>query len=1164
MSGKKPQYIKMDPIFHVLARPDMYVGSTRPRNMEEFVVGDEDLHIVKRTVEYSPAILRIFIEPLSNVIDNVARSKKGRNKVTKICVDINDKTGETKFWNDGEVIPVEMHSEEKCYNHTLIFGHLLTSSNYDDEEDRYDISGRNGLGVKLCNVFSSKFTVSGYDPKKKKLFTQTWTNNMKTTDTPTVKSAKFDSGFTSISYIPDFKQFGLDEYSDDILSVYKKYIIDMAMLTKVPVYFNESLIPIKDLFDYANLYSDGELSSEILHIKTPSCEVVLTPATEYQAISFANGVSTPLGGTHVDAWSEKLFRPLVDKFTVKGKPQLNIKDVKNCFRLFVVASVVNPEFESQNKMKLERPTVEAKVKKSHISTLMKWSVISRLEDLIRAKEFTQLKKLERKKRGYTKVDNHERANNEGGKNGHKCTLILVEGDSAKTYASGGLEIGAFGKTGHDWFGIYKLRGKVLNCRNASVKQITVNNVVGDIIKVLGLRHDADYKDEKVYKTLRYGRIMLITDADVDGIHISGLVLNMLHALFPSLLEREEPFVVSMYTPIVRITLGKNDILFYDEREYKKYVINYSKKFPGKKLTQKYYKGLGTSNDEMIIDTFGKKLLFYTNDPYCTENMNKVFHKNCSDMRKDWLANYDSNNIKLTWDGEKYEEKRIKLSDFINTEMIKFSLEDCKRSIPHVLDGFKESQRKILYVALLKNLDKCKSTIKVAQFGAQVAFHSAYHHGEHNLFDTLVKMAQSFPGSNNIPLFVRDGGFGSRLLGGKDAASPRYIYTKLEKITRALFHPEDDELLNHLEDDGNVVEPEYYMPILPMILINGCSAGIGTGWSSNVPSYNPADIITSIKVWIKNEGKVLVKDDDMVCSMLPDLVPWYRGWTGTIEKSGDGRYITKGRIVEKTATKKIVEELPIGYWTDKFIDKMDKLLEDKQIANYKNYSNPKTVNVEITESEDGLLCNYSNLKLTSYIYTSNMVMFTPEGLRKFNSVDEIIDYFCEKRYRYYVKRKINMINNMNEKISVLGNKKRFMEEVISGDIKLFKTGGSKRVARPTTELTSELEERGYDKFYKKKKQKLDGDVNEEETEDDNKDHGYDYLLTMQFRSITAEKINKLNNDIASNVKKLNELQETSESSMWLSDLDNFEKCYNDYLKAIEKEKIKLAKKKKNRQ
>jgi DNA topoisomerase-2 len=1134
MSIQKEEYIKKDHVSWVLHRPDSYLGSTHSVSSYEYVSNNYSYIIERKNVNYNNAILRIFIEPLSNIIDNVPRSMKHKVPMKKISIDIDRDTGLTTLRNDGYVIPIEKNISENEYNHSLIFGHLLTSSNYDDTQERKDQSGRNGIGIKATNIFSSEFKVEGCDPNSHKTFCQIWKDNMKTIEKPIIKPSSIKTGYTNISYIPDFKRFGMIGYTEDILELYKKYIIDLAMVTKIPVYYNNILVPVKSLSDYANLYMSVP-TSEILFIKTKDCEVVVTPAEIYENISFVNGVLTPLGGVHVDSWNEALFRPLVDKLNKPKNPQVTLKDVKNCFRVFIMASVINPVFNSQEKTRLEFPVVKADVKKSHITTMSKWSIMTRLQDIIRGKDFIALKKIERKRRGFIKIDELTPANLEGGKRGRECTLMIVEGLSAKTYADFGIEVGVFGKKGKDFFGIFKLNGKILNVRCKTASTISSNSVIKSIIQALNLNVDLDYTVNENYNTLRYGRVMILTDQDVDGHHISSLFLNVIHCLYPSLLERDIPFLVSMQTPIVSISTAIKDHLFYDEISADKFAEEYYIKCPNKKITIKYYKGLGSSDEDMVAKTFGKKMIEFTKDDKLDDNMNKVFHKNFSDQRKEWLSNYDPDKIKLFWEGEGHQVKRHSISDFLDGEMIKFSIEDCGRSIPHILDGFKVSQRKIFYGAQHKNLKFSGNEMKVAQLGAYVAQHTEYHHGEQNLYDTLVKMAQNFVGSNNIPLFCRGGQFGSRNNGGKDAAAARYIFTKFDKLTRLIFHPDDDNLLKYLQDDGTKVEPEYYIPIIPMILVNGC-LGIGSGWSTQIPCYNPIDIVESIKVWLKYDGKVIEQDEDSFVSLLPELIPWYKDYTGKIEPDGNNKYISYGRVVKEKG-KFIINELPIGMWTDNYRDKLDAWVANKQLKSYKNYSTPKLIKFVVTEAEDGFICNQDNLKLHSYIYTSNMVLFTEQGLKKFNNVDEIIDMFCTTRLAYYTKRKINIINKIKAEITLLGNKKRFMEEVIKGIIKVFKTIGTNRVARPTADIVALLEERKYDKNYPK------SDESEETT-----NHGYNYLLSMQFRSITEEKINKLKNDIASLIKREKEIQQSSEKQHWLNDLDIFLKEYELMLKS----------------
>lgn len=1137
---QKKKYTKKDPIDHVLDRPDMWVGSVRMRQIEDFIAKEEDdgsFHIFSKEISSSPALLRIFVEALSNAIDNAKRSKESETPTTKIKVRINKETGETSVWNDGEVVPIEINEDQKCYNHTMIFGQLLTGSNYDDEEER-DISGRNGIGIKACNIFSTSFRVRGLDPVTKKIFTQEWSGNMKNVSEPIIEKTNLKKGFTEVTWTPDFSRFDIQGYTDDIMSLYTRYIIDAAMLSKVQVYLNDKIIPVSNLYAYAQLYQSP--TNESIIIKTPTSEVVVTPSTEFQAVSFVNGVYTRLGGQHVNAWTEAIFRPLVNKFNKKGKPQLNIKDIKQFFRIFVNSTVINPEFNGQEKNILESPLVPVSVKASDINAICRWSVIDSIEDIIRSKEMVVLKKSERKKSGFLKIEGLDPANNAGGKYSTECILILCEGLSAKTYAVAGIEKGVYGKSGRDWIGVYPLRGKVLNVRNSSPTVIAKNAVITDLIKATGVRHDVDYREEKNFFQLNYGKIMIMTDADSDGIHIEGLIMNFFHSLFPTLFEREKPFIVSMKTPIVRVFRPRGDLLFYDERRFREWAGQQTKNFK-----KKYYKGLGTTKPEDVPDTFGLKMVEYVNDENTCTNMNKVFNKKHADLRKNWLEQY--NPISTFSLDDQGTITSMNISDFMDGEMIKFSHDDCKRSIPNCMDGLKESQRKILYAVKKRKLKFSGSSLKVAQLGGYVAEHSNYHHGEQNLFETITKMANEFPGSNNIPLFYRDGMFGTRLNGGKDAASPRYIFTKMDMLTDLIFREEDDILLDYIVDDGDVVEPKFYVPIIPMILINGCSAGIGTGWSCNVPCYNPLDMTNAIRIWLENDGEIIIKDpdDNSIVSLLPDIKPWYRGFTGDIESNGENRYITRG-ILEVTGNKITISELPIGLWTDKFKETLEEHIEKKEIKSMKNYSTPKKPNFVLTESQDGFKCNLENLKLHSYLYTSNMVLFNQEEkLKKFESIDEIINYFCTVRFAFYVKRKQMMLDTLENELKYLGNKERFIQEVIDKTLNIMN--------EEEDIITRVLENKGYDKDNKVKTE-IDEDGEEREV------GGYDYLLRMQVRTFTANKVRQIKKDIESLQTKVDNLKATSEKQLWLKDLEEFETEYSRFLTEMNNENVKVTNKK----
>ena len=612
-------------------------------------------------------------------------------------------------------------------------------------------------------------------------------------------------------------------------------------------------------------------------------------------------------------------------------------------------------------------------------------------------------------------------------------------------------------------------------------------------------------------------------------------MNFFHSLFPSLLKRTTPFLISMQTPIVRIFKKDGDMLFYDENKFKEFAKNHDGKFKCK-----YYKGLGTTKTEDVKDTFGEKMVEYVNDKDTDTSINKVFHDKYADQRKEWIGKYDGKSSHSLDDEGKLVS--MNMSNFLNNEVVKFSHDDCKRSIPNLFDGLKMSQRKVLYSVKKRNLTYNKTSLKVAQLAGYVAEVSNYHHGETNLFQTIVKMAHEFPGSNNIPLLYRDGQFGSRCFsGGADAANARYIFTKMEPLTPLIFREEDDVLLEKVLDDGDEVEPKFYIPIIPMILVNR-ALGLGTGWSSSIPCYNPLDIIQCIEIWLKKDGKVLVKDESgTITSSLPDLVPWYRGFNGTIEKkkeAGSSSYITHG-IIDKDKSKVIVSELPIGMWTDKFKEMCEDWLVDKKIKSMKNYSTPNHVYFEIGESDDGFSCNLKNMKLHSYLYTSNMVLFNEKEQLKKYSVEEIINDFCYMRFEFYKKRKVHMISLIEKELRHLFNKARFVDEIINKKLLVMNVEESI--------IVKNLEKGGFDKENTK--------INESGEEEEGSG-GYNYLLKMQVRTFTSNKVNQLRAEIEAKNKILKTLKETTEKQMWMNDLNEFKTEYTKWLKVMEVAPFKL--------
>lgn len=1146
MDASKPTYKALDQRTHVLHRPDMYIGSVKNVKTEYYgarILNDQ-LTITPQEDWINPGLHRIVIEVLSNAIDNVWRSSTTSTPTTKIKVDIKRETGEIVIWNDGLTIPIELDPETGVYNPEMLFGRLLTSSNYDDEEERMT-SGRNGLGSKATNIFSSTFSIHTYDPFTGKTYQQTWTNNMadKTVPKITTSKAKTKHGFTEFTFVPDYARFGVDTLSEAMMALLYKHVVDTAMITRVQVLYNGEKVPVKTLKDYALLYhvtekkdvvdlpvdekkdvdvSDTESMASVVSVKakkleqltiqTKDSECVLqmnpTPRHGFQVISFVNGIETREAGIHVDHWSEAIFRPLLEKINdgvKKGSTPLTLKDIKPYFCMFLTCTVANPAFTSQEKSKLVSPHVTVEVLPKHLSSLMKWSAVDHIKELLKSKELQALKKTE-KKRGYARIENLDPANLAGGKHAKECTLVLCEGLSARSFVIKGLSDGTIsGKKGRDYIGCYSLRGKPLNARNANVAQISGNKEICGIIQSLNLRYDLDYTDEDNFKTLSYGRVCLLSDADDDGSHITGLVLSFFHKLFPSLLLRTEPFIMSMRTPVVRLYQKAKEIqCFYSVSDFKQYTKSHT--IP-KTVDQRYYKGLGTSSDQEIKASFGKKMVHYIKDQTTDEMMEKVFSNKNSDKRKEWLGLYDPLQDQVVIGADPVQ--RLPMSDFLDKELILFSISDCKRSLPALLDGLKTSQRKILYTAFTKHLNYASKEMKVAQFGAMTAQVTDYHHGEMNLSEAIVKMAQRFVGANNISLLFPSGQFGTRLSNGADAASSRYIFTKLDRLTRFLFRKEDDVLLEYQYEDQERIEPLVYVPILPIILMNG-GLGIGTAFSCSVPMYNPLDLVKCVRLWLTEQAYDHESD-----YAFPTLVPWYQGFLGSIEQISEHKFVTKG-VMNRKGDVVTVSEIPVGMSIDAFKDTLDELLEQKKIKSVKNYSNDVTIHFEIKENkEETTELTVESLKLTSTLLTSNMVLFDDNGkIHKYKTVSDILNQFCRVRYAYYVKRKHNLIQQVEEELQLVRNKHRFLTEVMKGTLIVQNVSEE--------QIYAALKKGGYQIM--------------------NQDETYGYLLGMHIRSFSSVKVEELVKHITALEHDLIQITKTTEPQLWIRDVDEFQREY----------------------
>ncbi|CDJ41830.1 DNA topoisomerase II, putative [Eimeria tenella] len=1119
------RYQKKSQLEHILLRPDSYIGSTEISSQQLWVMPEGEPRMQQRVISFAPGLYKIVDEILVNAADVKARETEGgaapRAKMTAIKVNVNQAEGTIRVWNDGDGIPVAIHKEHKVYVAELIFGQLLTSDNYDDTEARVT-GGRNGFGAKLTNIFSTYFEVECADSKRNKKIKVVWTDNMSKQDPPVISPFNGTGDYVAVKFKPDLRRFGITTLDDDLISLLRKRCYDLAGTAGTAVYWNGMRLPVRNFVEYVDLYlgespsrkrgskskgggrkkrkkkgSDGESSDSTgegtendtetaqdgdkenerpperqtikIHEKMHRWEVVIsqTDGSAFSQVSFVNSICTPKGGHHVNHVIEPLLAALVKKANAKNKGGMEIKaaHVRQHLWVFVKCLIENPAFDSQtketltttvsrfgSKCNLSERTINAVAKSPILEGVLLWAQTKAQVELRRQMSVGKTKGRER----LTGISKLEDANEAGGRYAQECTLILTEGDSAKTSCLAGLSV-----VGRDKYGVFPLRGKLLNVREASFKQLKENREIQNILRILGLQINDKLQDAR---GLRYGSLMIMTDQDYDGSHIKGLLINMLHHYWPQLLQCNH-FLTEFVTPIVKVSKGSVEKAFFTLVEYDMW-----RKQAGN-LT-------GTGDGELIDMAFSKKR---------------------AEDRKRWLQGYREGTF------VDHSVRELTFSDFVNKELVQFSRYDNERSIPQLVDGWKVGQRKVLFAVFKKNT---KAELKVAQLSGYVAEQSAYHHGEQSLQQTIITMAQRFVGSNNLNFLEPVGQFGSRKEGGKDASAPRYIFTKLAPYTRLVFPEADDPLLEYLYEEGQKIEPKYYVPVIPTVLVNG-SEGIGTGWSSFIPNYNPKDIISNLKRFIAGEEMVRMK-------------PWYRGFKGIIEENATKTAFETIGIIEKKGEDIIeISELPIKRWTQDYKEWIEEQLpapdkKDPWIFDYRDSSSHEDIKFVVKLSAERLEgADHEGLvkmfRLKSSLSTQNYHLFNAEGkVQKYADELEIMKAFAAIRLAFY--EGYDPMRELEKKCACL------IESILK---------------RETPQEHGLSEKESADEEVPTACGCIGSD--------------FDYLVGMPLWSLTTEKVEDLKRQLRDKEVELENLRQTDIRTLWLKDLDAL-------LEAIEKQEV----------
>lgn len=1194
---------------HLLKRADFYLGSFYRGEREEYIL--KDGKIILDTITTPVALEKIFLEILSNACDNVIKSRK--NDMDPGSIDIKMSLSSVIIRNGGRIIPIRHSKKVKgWYEAELAFGKTNTGTKF--EGDGHG-GGQNGIGAKGTNVMSKRFNVTIYDADKKLKYEQEWRNNMREKDLPIITEDVDEDceSYTEVKFYPDFPRFEMESFTKDEKSLFRKHALETSYNSYITVNFNDEEFKPISIRSYAGYYfkeipkdfltyydwnpefrikkrKDGTEFSEDGH---PNTEFVAfyTP-DESVSVGFVNSLHMKEGGIHLDMAVRAVSKSALDKVNSdimkllekyeqkedSKKFLLNIKDVRPHISVFVSCyNVIKPEFKGGNsKLALSEKSknhVKIELSDSDCRKISKWGLMERLKKTADDKQIKNL--TEKKDAGKKLKKKYTDANYAGTNKSSGCVLCWCEGDSAEGYLNTMKE---YIENGKDFYGSFPARGKGLNVMNASVLKIRSNEEIRQLVKACNIKEGVDYTIEKNFKTLRYGSVLMMADADNDGKHIVGLSLCLFYCRYPSLIKRG--YVKYYKSPICRSTKGGTTMRFYEEEDYLKWrdEVRVEKGLPEdaseveilKGWSTKYFKGLASNNEEDIRDDLSQpRIVACVYDDLTPEYMTIAFNDKFGNKRKEWVERWR----------EAFGVEDIvteePISKFIKKHMTKYMRANVGRTIPCINDGLKESQRKAIHAAhvrwnpSVKNIGKLTKNenikTKVCEFYADVITHSKYHYGDHSIQDTITKMTSDYVGSNNVPLLKGGGRVGSREAGGKDAGAARYVSCAPGELFPYIIRKEDEPILLYREIEGEKAEPFCYFPIIPISLANKMR-GVGSGYSTYIPPHNPITLADWIEAKIRGRR-------------LPELLPWFLGFKGKVSvKTGkrkkktvdisecddhsehsEGREYSEGRnehsdrdsevepeieIVEKEEEKDvyiktlctegsymsggpnsvIITELPIEVWTKDYICYLDTLIEEGTIKSRRDLSG-ENINIEIRGIPEEKF-DPKSFKLIKTYGMDNMVLLDRFGNpKKYSNVEEIIERFYQERLDAYDRRKEHYIMEFKRSIEGLESKLAFVKAVVDGRLEV-RDRLKDDIKRDAVELS------------------LDPS----------------HLDTIKLSGVTKDDIEKLSLKIEHTTLDMEEYKNKPITDTWIEELGEFRQAYENFLKGIE---IRKRKKKNNK-
>ena len=1140
------------------------------------------------------------------------------------------------------LLPTRKGADSKRPSDNKSMGRIKINKIEDSDYVGFTVDGNHRLLVNdftvthnCTNAFSELFQVETFDATRNLLYTQIFRDRLTIVEEPEIIDFEDDitnSSFTKITFIPDYKALGYVEYTEEIGMTILQILESRAHQTAVFV-GNSCLISINlgvlklesdkgtEFEQYIKMFltNESEMYSTVLvnkDNKDLNMHVGLGISDgKFMHTSVINGISVYEGGTHIKYISDEIVKNLkgkVEQILAKTKSKFNANFILNNLFVVVVCSVPSPEFNSQGKEKLTTPVSKFepyKFKEKEWKTIWELlephiteSILGKLKDKPKTR-------VTRGKIFLTKGNDARFAGDK--KKASQCSLFIAEGDSAL----GLLETGINHKKtelDRDYYGTWSIQGVCPNAR----KEISIimdknNNAVcirndklrdnkrfDELVRLVGLDYEKTYDIKtpegcEEFKSLRYGRVVVATDADTDGKGmIFGLIMNFFALFWPNLVARG--YLKRFNTPIIRAYPHSTTMFvkeFYALHNYEDWIkteFGGDDELAAKKYDIKYYKGLaGNSASEIkpMFNKFETKLNTYLHDVDAQTNLEVYFGKDTA-PRKDAL----STPVSLIEIAKCDNTLNIPVSQFLNTDVKEFQRDNIIRKLPHVMDGLVPSRRKTFFGARM-NKKMATSAVKVVNFTGEIISKTGYTHGDASLSGTIIKMAQSFIGAKNLPLLIGVGNFGSRRMGGSDHGSPRYVSIKLNKaLSSAMFPIQDDFLLRYMFEDGIRVEPEYYVPIMPMAILESMQIP-ATGWR--------------VKIWARDFDIVIKNVRKMILGKITKchkLGIWLRGNECDTRISTDGNEYLVGKYTYDEKTNIIsIYELPLSVYNNRYIkniafNKDGTLIKElKNVQDYSNYdesTNIDQVDIQFELAAGGIDIireKYNAaLKAGKSIMSESKIVDVVDVV-DVDDVDDIIEETMEEyvadplfdaieeffKLRLRVDSDINMIDQKNEvrELNYYGSvvntwfleRKNLYKERIERYIVLSKLmikfleniirfaeeRDNLKITNKTIEqkFNEILEKNKYDKFnrallmnpkYCKVSELENSIINGDSA-------SYDYIISLTYKSLLKESCVKRVEELEVEKIKLNELLADCETDKtftgqktWIAELLTLEK------------------------